>query len=258
MRIAALYDIHANLPALEAVLQDVRNGEVDQVVVGGDVLPGPMPRETLELLLGLDIPTQFIHGNGELALLAQIGVDPDSVTYWGTTSGEPLPAPLQEVLRWAAREIHPQYDNVLRSWPRTCRLNVSGMGEVLFCHATPRSETECFTRLTPEDRLVPVFEGLGVSMVVCGHTHMQFDRMIAGVRVVNAGSVGMPFGQPGADWALLGPAVQLRHTSYDLSGAAARVRKTHYPQAQEFAAQYILQPPSEAGMLQAFNSASFR
>lgn len=89
MRVAALYDIHANVPALEAVLQDVAAAEVDQIVVGGDIVPGPMPREALAMLLGLDIPVQFIHGNGELAVLAQIGVsDPEAVTYWGTTTNE--------------------------------------------------------------------------------------------------------------------------------------------------------------------------
>ena len=258
MRIAALYDIHANLPALEAVLEDVRHAGVDQVVIGGDVVPGPMPCETLALLLSLDMPVQFIHGNGELAVLAQIGVtDPDAVTYWGTTSGEPLPEPLREVVRWTAGQIHPEYDSVLRNWPKTCSLQVAGLGKVLFCHGTPRSEIECFTRLTPEDRLISVFEGLGVSLVVCGHTHMQFDRTIAGIQVVNAGSVGMPFGQPGADWVLLGPDVQLRHTSYHLTDAAARVRETHYPQAHEFAAQYVLQPPSEAEMLEVLTGASF-
>jgi predicted phosphodiesterase len=259
MRIAALYDIHANLPALEAVLEDVRDAAIDQVVVGGDVIPGPMPREALELLLGLDVPVRFIHGNGELAVLAQIGVaDANAVTYWGTTSGEPLPEPLRGVLRWTAEQIHPDYDDVLRSWPKTCRLKVAGLGEVLFCHGTPRSETECFTRLTPEDRLVPVFEGLGVSVVVCGHTHMQFDRRLAGIRIVNAGSVGMPFGEPGADWVLLGPDVRLRHTSYDLEKGAVRIRDTQYPQAHEFAEQYVLQPPSEARMLEVFTDASFR
>jgi predicted phosphodiesterase len=259
MRIAALYDIHANLPALEAVLEDVRDAAIDQVVVGGDVIPGPMPREALELLLGLDVPVRFIHGNGELAVLAQIGVaDANAVAYWGTTSGEPLPEPLRGVLRWTAEQIHPDYDDVLRSWPKTCRLKVAGLGEVLFCHGTPRSETECFTRLTPEDRLVPVFEGLGVSVVVCGHTHMQFDRRLAGIRIVNAGSVGMPFGEPGADWVLLGPDVRLRHTPYDLEKGAVRIRDTQYPQAHEFAEQYVLQPPSEARMLEVFTGASFR
>ena len=72
MRVAAIYDIHGNLPALEAVIQDIREADVDQIVVGGDVVPGPMPRETLSRLLNLDMHVQFIHGNGELAMLAQM------------------------------------------------------------------------------------------------------------------------------------------------------------------------------------------
>jgi predicted phosphodiesterase len=259
MRVAALYDIHANLPALEAVLEEVRAAGVDQIVVGGDVVPGPMPCEALALLLDFNIPMQFIYGNGELAVLAQIGVtDPAAVSYWGTTTGEPLPEPHRSILRWTAEQIHPQYDDVLRSWPKTRQLNVDGLGEVLFCHGTPRGETEIFTRLTSELLLAPVFEGLGVDLVVCGHTHMQFDRTIAGTRVVNAGSVGMPFGSADANWVLLGPDVQLRHTSYELQKGADRVRRTQYPQADEFAAQYILQPPAEAAMLEAFTNASFR
>ena len=183
MRIAALYDIHANLPALEAVLEDVRRADVDQVGAGGDVVPGPMPREALALLLSLDVPVQFIHGNGELAVLAQIGAaNLSSVTYWGTTSGAPLPEALQRVLRWTADQIHSDYDDILRQWPKTRRLENTGLGDVLFCHATPRSEAECFTRLTPEEPLAPVFGEIGAAVVVCGHTHMQFDRVVAGVK----------------------------------------------------------------------------
>jgi predicted phosphodiesterase len=258
-RVAVLYDIHANVPALEAVLAEARAAGVDQIVVGGDVLPGPMPREALALLLGLDIPVRFIVGNGELAVLAQIdAATAGGVTYWGTTSGKPLPEPQQRVLRWTADQVHPQYDDVLRSWPKTLQLEVDGLGPALFCHGTPRSEVEVFTRLTPEHLLAPVFQGLGVGLVVCGHTHMPFDRAMAGVRVVNGGSVGMPFGAPGADWALLGPQVELRHTTYDLQRAAARIRQTHYPEAEQFAAQNVLNAPSEAAMLEAFTHASFR
>ena len=120
MRVAALYDIHGNLPALEAVLNDVRSAGVDRIVVGGDVVPGPMPRETLDVLLDLGIPTEFIYGNGELAVLAQMAApDPSAVTYWGTTSGEPLPEPLQGILRWTGRELDAQREMVLRSWPGT-------------------------------------------------------------------------------------------------------------------------------------------
>jgi diadenosine tetraphosphatase ApaH/serine/threonine PP2A family protein phosphatase len=89
-------------------------------------------------------------------------------------------------------------------------------------------------------------------MVVCGHTHIQFDRTIGRIRVVNAGSVGMPFEEPGAYWLLLGPNVQLRHTPYDLTKAAERIRATNYPQAQDFAAHNVLQPPSERETLEAF------
>lgn len=260
MRVAVLNDIHGNLPALDAVLEEVRRARVDRIVVGGDVLPGPMPRETLERLLAIsvDVSTQFIYGNGELAVLAQMSAtDPNAVTYWGTTSGRPLPEPLREVMRWNARQVR-DYESLLARWPKTLRLDVDGFGSVLFCHGTPRSETEGFTRLTPERLLTPLFEGLDAALVVCGHTHMQFDRMIGATRVVNAGSIGMPFGEPGADWLLLGPDVQLRHTTYDLEAAAARVRASGYPQAEEFAAGSILRPPTEAAMLEAFTAVSFR
>lgn len=248
MLVAAIYDIHGNLPALEAVLQEIDQAEVDRVVVGGDVIPGPMPRETLTCLLDLNIPVQFIQGNCEVAVLAQMaGTDP------GT-----LPEQAREAVRWTAQQLHPQYERLLAGWPKALCLEIPGLGEVLFCHATPRSENECFTRLTPEDRLLPVFEGLNTPVVICGHTHMQFNRMIGRVRVVNAGSVGMPFGEPGAYWLLLGPSIELRHTAYDLTKAAERIRETNYPQAQEFAAQYVLQPASEGKMLEVFAKAELR
>jgi predicted phosphodiesterase len=239
MQVAALYDIHGNLPALEAVLQEISATNVDLIVVGGDVLPGPMPVETLTCLLDLETPVQFIQGNGEVAVLAELA----------GAAGYALPEQAQEVARWNAQQLSPEHARVLASWPRILRFEIRGLGEVLFCHATPRNENECFTKLTPEERLLPVFQGVGAAMVVCGHTHMQFDRAIGKTRVVNAGSVGMPFGEPGADWLLLGPEVQLRHTVYDLPQAAERIRKTKYPQAEDFAAHNVLQPPSEEEML---------
>jgi predicted phosphodiesterase len=255
MRVAALYDIHANAPALEAVLADVRAIGVDSVVVGGDVVPGPMPGEALDRLFDLDVPVRFLYGNGELAVLAQMDApDPGAVTYWGTASGAPLPEPFQEVLRWNARQLTDRAQR-LRGWEKTITISFPGLGRVLFCHATPRSETEIFTARTPDDSLRPMFAGVIANVVICGHTHMQFDRRIAGLRVVNAGSVGMPFGEPGAYWALIGPEVELRRTSYDLALAAERVRQTAYPQATEFAAGNILRPPSADAMLDAFERA---
>ena len=244
MRTAAIYDIHGNLPALEAVIQDIRRAEVDRVIVGGDVFPGPMPHETLGCLLNLDIPVQFIYGNGDREVLA-------------TMAGKETSTPerFREVMRWNAQQILPGHERLLASWPLAVRLEIRGLGEVLFCHATPRNDMEVFTRFTSEERLLPIFEGLDVTLVVCGHTHMQFDRMIGKVRVVNAGSVGMPFGKPGAYWLLLGPEVQLRHTSYNLENAAERIRTTSYPQAEDFAEHNVLQPPSEREMFELFSKA---
>jgi predicted phosphodiesterase len=248
MRVAAIYDIHGNLPALEAVLQEIRQAEIDHVVVGGDVLPGPMPGETLAYLLDLEIPVQYIFGNGEVAVLEQMaGKEPTAV-----------PEPYRPIIRWTAKQLNPEHERLLSAWHKTLRVEIDGLGMVLFCHATPRNENECFTRLTPEEPLLQIFDGLDAPLVVCGHTHMQFDRMIGATRVINAGSVGMPFGEPGADWLLLGPDVQLRHTPYDLTEAAERIRGTNYPQALDFAAQNVLQPPSETDMLEVFTRVELR
>jgi predicted phosphodiesterase len=253
MPLAALYDIHGNLPALDAVLEDVRRSNADRIVVGGDVVPGPMPRECLRRLLDLDLPVEFIHGNCELAVLAQMAAgESGQATYWGTTSGNPLPPEDLANMRWIAREL-PEFEPLFTSWPKTLRLEIPGLGSVLFCHGTPRSETEVFTRLTPEQALVPLIEPLEVSLVVCGHTHMQFNRMVGKTRVVNAGSVGMPFGKQGACWTLLGPEVQLRSTAYDFTAAAERMRSSEYPGARKYADD-LLQPPDENELVELFTN----
>ena len=243
MRVAALYDIHGNLPALEAVLEDVRKAGVNRVVVGGDVVPGPMPCETIAVLRDLDLPVQFIRGNGDREVVGWRRGEESSV----------IPESYRETMRWVARQLHPDEEALLAAWPLTVTVEVDGIGEVLFCHATPRNDTEIFTQRTAEDRLLPVFDGVMAPLVVCGHTHMQFDRMVGTTRVVNAGSVGMPFAEPGAYWLLLGPDVQLRRTSYNLANAAERIRATAYPQADTFAARSVVQPPSERDMLDVFS-----
>lgn len=243
MRVAAIYDIHGNLPALEAVLDEIRKAGVDRILVGGDVVPGPMPCETLARLRAIGIPTEFIQGNGDREIVSlRRGVQ---------TGG--FPELYRPMMQWVADQLTAEDAAVLASWPPTSRLTIPGIGDVLFCHATPRNDVELFTRLTAEERLRPLFDPLNVQLAVCGHTHMQFDRMVGGTRVVNAGSAGMPFGEPGAYWLLLGPDVSLRHTPYDLAAAADRIRATGYPQAEEFAAANVLKPPTEAAMLEAFS-----
>jgi predicted phosphodiesterase len=244
MRIAALFDIHGNLPALEAVLADLRAAGVERLVIGGDIVVGPMTREALALVRALDLPVEFIYGNCEVAVLDQLA---------GRSPRGPWLSPkYRSILEWTAEQHRPDRD-LLASWPLTRRLDVPGIGTVLFCHATPRNEDEGFVKTTAEAKILPLFDGLGAALVVCGHTHMQFDRTVGRTRVVNAGSVGMPFGGRGAYWVLVGPDVELRHTSYDFETAARRIRETSYPAAEEFAATNVLQPPTEQQMLDLFS-----
>ena len=249
MRVAALYDIHGNLPALDAVLDEIRHIGVDRIVVGGDVLPGPMPRETMGRLVALETPTQFIYGNGDLAVLAQLNAaSPDEVTYWGVSGDTPLPEPFKDVIRWNARQVV-DYQSTLATWPLTVTIEIDGLGKVLFCHATPRNETDIFTKHTAEARLAPVFAGVDAPVVVCGHTHMQFDRMVGNLRVVNAGSVGMPFGATGAYWLLLGPGIELRKTVYDVAATADEFRRTGFPMVEELSVRHLLNPLPEEQVL---------
>jgi predicted phosphodiesterase len=241
MPVAVLYDIHGNQPALDAVLREARACGVDRVVVGGDVLPGPMPVECLDALAALDLPVTGITGNGEVAVLAERE---------GRDSG--VPAVHRPGLRWVAAQLTDGHVRSLQSWPATARLAAHGH-DVLFCHATPRSNTEIFTRRTEAARLIPIFAAAHAGVVVCGHTHMPFDRDIGGVRVVNAGSVGMPFDTPAASWLLIGDVLELRRTEYDRGAAADRIRATAYPGADAFVEQYVLHAPGEDAMLAAYS-----
>ena len=247
MRVACLFDIHGNLPALEAVLADVRAARPDRIVIGGDVLPGPMPRECLDLLSSLEIPRDYIVGNGDRATRqARHG------------AMDPLVPPFfHDAMHWNAAQLTDADDRAIGEWPLTLEIDIDGIGRVVFCHATPRDDNEIFVKTTSEEKLRPLFDALGAQLVVCGHTHMQFDRMVGRTRIVNAGSVGMPFQEPGAYWALLGPDVKLRRTTYDSDAAAARVCATAYPQA-EFAATAIIKPLAEQSMLEQFANAELK
>jgi predicted phosphodiesterase len=245
--VAAIYDIHGNLPALEAVLKEVRAADVDLIIVGGDILPGPMPRESLACLFNAGISFKCIRGNGEREALALAA---------GASST--LPVEVQAAVKWSGEQLSEEEGLTIHQWPPTRRVDIEGLGPVLFCHATPRNDTEIFTKLTPEANLVSVFAGAGAPIVVCGHTHMQFDRTIGDTRVVNAGSVGMPFGATGAYWLLLGPGVEFRKTSYDLDGAAVRIRATRYPGAADFARRNVMSAPSEEETLKSMGAVEIK
>lgn len=240
MRVAALYDVHGNLPALEAVLAEVEELEVDAVVVGGDIAIGPQPRETLERLLALGERARFLRGNGD----REIASPPSEPTdLW------------EERTRWASGQLERGQLAWLAALADTQSLDVGGLGGVLFCHGSPRRDDEILTRISPEARVAAAVAGVAEATVVCGHTHVQFDREVAGKRLVNAGSVGMPYeAAPGAYWALLGPDVELLRTEYDLEAAAAAIRATGYPDADELAAENVLTVPSAQEATEHFES----
>ena len=147
-----------------------------------------------------------------------------------------------ERARWAAEMLSPAHRAFLKA-PPLLRLNVDGLGPTLFCHGSPRSDEEIITRLTPESAVAPMLDGVGERTVVCGHTHVQYDRQVAGTRLVNAGSVGMPYeGTPGARWAMLGPDVSLRCTTYDLDTATEQMTEGGMPAVDELVAD-LRSPP---------------
>jgi putative phosphoesterase len=212
VRVAALYDVHANLTALDAVLAEV---DADVILVGGDAVAGPWPAETLARLRGLEGDVRFIRGNADREIAEQ-------------TPGLAPPHLMEFVRsRLSAEEI-----DFLGSLPLTESVVVDGLGDVLFCHATPRNDEEIFTGISPDDRWRAALDGVGADVVVCGHTHIQFDRRIDDIRLVNAGSVGMPYErEPGAYWALLGPDVELRRTPYAPADIAASGWPDEWPAA---------------------------
>jgi putative phosphoesterase len=212
LRVAALYDTHANLPALEAVLADVLDTGVDAIVLGGDDLAGAWPAETAATLAAIELPVYRVRGNADRELV-----------------GAPGRAPA-EVIDWVRGRLDEETLAEVASRALTVTLEVDELGPVLFCHATPRNDTEIRTSLSPDERWREVLAGIDEQTVVCGHTHVQFDRLVDGVRVVNAGSVGMAFeDEPGAYWAIIGPDVELRRTAYDVEAMRASLVELGYP-----------------------------
>jgi predicted phosphodiesterase len=238
-RVAAFYDVHGNLPALEAALTDADAAGVELLVFGGDLALGPMPREVIDRIVALGPRARCLRGNCD-----RLMVD----AFDGRPLGK-LPPPVQEQITWAAGELREDHRGFLAALPETIELTIEGLGDVLFCHATPRSDDEIFTVRTPSERIAPMLGGVGQLVVVCGHTHMQLDRTVCDVRLLNAGSIGMPYGSPGAHWLLLGPDARFMRTGYDLSQAARSIAAADYPQAAQFAARHVVQPPSEEEML---------
>jgi predicted phosphodiesterase len=220
--------VHGNAPALAAVLQELEDDQPDLVVFCGDLTWGSLPQATLELVRGLEIPARFVRGNAD----RMVGVE---------TEGR---GP------WMASQHTAEDLAFLASFESTVILDVDGLGRTCFAHGSPRSDEECVTVRTPHDRVGEFTEGVDASVFVTAHTHMQFDRRAAGVRLVNPGSVGLPYeAAPGAYWALLGPDVELRRTSYNLEAAIALMRATDDPRS-DVIAELMRTPPAQGEVIE--------
>jgi predicted phosphodiesterase len=235
MRVAALYDVHGNLPALRAVLADVAREGVDTVVVGGDVATGPLPAETITQLMALGDRARFVRGNADREIVEAY----DQRRFDINEEQDPE----TRAAAYAAGAISELQRDFLASFAPHVGLDVDGLGMTLFCHGSPRSDTEMITTATPDERLRRMLDGVREPVIVCGHTHRQFDRSVNGWRVINAGSVGLPYeGVPGAYWALLGPTVELRRIEYDLDQGMSELRAGGFPDLDEMLQESLLEP----------------
>lgn len=240
-RIAVLSDIHGNLPALQAVLADVEAVGVDLIVLNGDLVDGPFPVETLEVLQSLGERALWIRGNGDRWV---------SEAYDGTftRTGSPTDA----LTEWTASLLSAEHRSLLAAATLTGSLELPGIGAIGFCHATARDDNEMVLVDSPIAHFQQAFASFDQPTVVVGHCHMPFDRLFDRRRLINAGAVGMPYGHIGASWALIGPDVTLRRTSYDLDAAAQLMASSGMPDLQEFIDDNVCSSPSDAEALEVF------
>jgi predicted phosphodiesterase len=222
MPTAAIADIHGNVQALDAVLADPRVAAAEQIVVLGDVVTGTSPAETLDRLTALGDRVRFLSGNADrLAREDQ-----------------------HDWYAWVRDRLGAERLATIAAWPLSFAIEVEGVGAVRCCHALPDDDERGLTRITPEDDFAAELEGIAEVVVIGGHTHVQFDRVVGRWRYVNVGAVGRPYeGRPGAFWALLGPDVELLRTDYDVEAAVEAVLASGQPNAEEVA-QTLLQPPT--------------
>ena len=222
-KVAVIADVHGNAPAFSAVLEEIDRERVDLIVSCGDLTWGPLPRETYEL--ARDLEARFVRGNADRAVLERM----DDT----------------ERAQWIQARHTDEMRDFLSTFEDNVVVDVEGIGPVRFCHGSPRSDEECVTPETPVERVREFSAGIDERVVVTAHIHIQFDREVAGIRSVNAGSVGLPYeGRPGAYWAVLGPDVDLRRTECDVEAAVERYRASGQPDLEQIVEMTLTPPES--------------
>jgi len=235
--VAALYDVHGNLPALDAVLADPAFARADTVVVGGDVAAGPLPAQVLDRLAGLDVPVRWVRGNADREVVAHFDRGDTDHSIYGPDD------PAHRADAFTAARIDRAHRDLMAGFEDVVRLDGA-----LYCHGSPRSDEEIITAVTPAARLEPMLAGVEEALVVCGHTHHQFELHAGEQRVVNAGSVGMPYeGRAGAYWLLVADGEpELRSTEYDVEAASAALRASGFPDVEDLIHESLVEPVEAA------------
>ena len=225
MNVLALYDIHGNVDALEAVLRAAP--EPDLVLVGGDAVPGAFCVATLDRLH--ELHTTWVRGNGEREVAAAFEAAPPQADDWAAISAD-----------ISARELGSQRALPLGELPLT--MEIDG---VLYCHATPRSDEEMLTRISPQDAYGEALAGVSAGIVVAGHTHQQHDVTVGATRFINAGSVGLPYeGDGAARWLFVKDGVPELHTTEYDHRAAGRRMLTMWPDERSINASLLDPAPA--------------
>lgn len=241
-RVAVLSDIHGVLPVLEAVLAEPAVAAADLIVLTGDHASGPQPTAVLDRLAALGEQALLVRGNADRELAA-------------VARGASIEVP-DEVVPWAAAQLAPEHISLLEGLPHPVTLELAGFGPVLFCHGSPRDDDEVVLVDTRSERWAEAFAGLPdeVQTVVCGHTHMPFVRLVDRRLVINPGSVGMPYGRAGGNWALLDDgAVSLHRTLIDVEDAIEQVvAGSTYPERRAWAEYFIRATASDTEALAVF------
>jgi putative phosphoesterase len=220
-KVAVISDVHGNAVAFAAVLAELEREQPDLIVSCGDLTWGPQPEETYELAQGLN--ARFVRGNADRAVLENVS----------ETERE----------QWMQAHHTDEMRDFLSTFEEQLVVEIEGVGPVRFCHGSPRTDEECVTPETPEERVREFSAGVDERVIVTGHVHIQFDREVGGIRSVNSGSVGLPYeGKPGAFWAMFGPDVEMRRTEYDLDETIDRYRASGQPNVEQIV-EMMVEPP---------------
>ena len=240
--VAVLSDIHGVLPALDAVLGEPEVIAADRIVVTGDMAAGPQPKAVLDRLLALGEGVVWVRGNADREL-ADLALGRDVVA-------------ADEISSWAAAQLNPAHIALLDTLPHPIVFEIEGFADVLFCHGSPRDENEIVLVDTGLERWAEVLHEVPspVTTIVCGHTHMPFMRIAHGRTIVNPGSVGMPYGQSGAHWALLREGRVHMCRSLFLTDAviASIAQDSGYPKILQWIEDYVNYIPGDAEVFAVF------